>query len=305
MTALVVGVLGASGGLGTSTAAAHLAWRAARRRTVLVDASPAGGALDVHVGIDHLPGPRWSAFARLRGAADGAAVLAALPRTERYAVLAGDAGPPPPAVLGSVVRGLVADGDLVVLDLGVLVAGAEPPATTDAAAAAPGTGTTGTRHLETPNPGTATPDAVTPGMAALGTGLVAGCGGTLVAVAGLGVRHLADLERLLGQLLPGTGPRLDRSSSARAPSWGAGVRPLDAGPRVVLLTRGPARLGDLAEEVAAHVGWPLLAHWADEPRVRADLEHGIPPGARSHGLDAAADRLSALAAGHPPQEVVA
>ena len=225
----VIGVLGASGGVGATTVAAHLAWRSPAPVTVLADAAPTGrGALDVHVGIDHLPGPRWPAFSRLRGAADGAAVTTALPRTSRYAVLSGSsAAPAPPAtVTRAVLVGLADHADLLVLDLGSGLLSVQPAL-----------------------------DLCT----------------TVVVVAGLGVRRLADLDQVAADLHR----RADLSAAGE----------------VVLLTRGSRRLTDVADEVSLHVDLPLLGHWADEPRVAADLERGIPPGEHTHGLDALADRL--------------
>lgn len=65
----LVAVLGGSGGVGASTLAAALAWRAAERgRSVaLVDADRLGGGIDLLVGAERETGWRWPRFA----AADG------------------------------------------------------------------------------------------------------------------------------------------------------------------------------------------------------------------------------------------
>lgn len=226
MDATVIGVMGASGGLGTTTAAAHIAWCAAAAETVLLDADPSRGAVDVQVGVEHLPGPRWNDFSRLRGTTDGPAVAAALPRTSRYAVLA--AGPAPPrgavseSVVMSVVDGLARHTDLLVMDLGSDLPHRVP--------------------------------------------LLARCH-LLVVVTGLGVRRLADLDRLT----------FDLTSADEVSDGGV--------PAAHLLTRGARRHVDLGEQVATHANLPLLGHWPDDQRVAADLERGIPPGERTHGLD--------------------
>jgi secretion/DNA translocation related CpaE-like protein len=65
----VVAVVGGSGGVGTSTVAAALAFVGAQRglRTMLVDADPIGGGLDLLVGAERVPGWRWPRLAAARG----------------------------------------------------------------------------------------------------------------------------------------------------------------------------------------------------------------------------------------------
>jgi hypothetical protein len=86
----VIGVLGASGGLGASTLVVALAVRAARRSgvTACVEGQPWGGGLDVTACLEHLPGLRWSELAGASGELDGAALLRALPSQDGIAVLA-------------------------------------------------------------------------------------------------------------------------------------------------------------------------------------------------------------------------
>lgn len=62
-------VTGGSGGVGTSTLAAAVAFAAARAgaRSVLVDLDPTGGGLDLLVGAERLDGWRWSRLAAARG----------------------------------------------------------------------------------------------------------------------------------------------------------------------------------------------------------------------------------------------
>ncbi|CAM5528458.1 hypothetical protein SFUMM280S_03013 [Streptomyces fumanus] len=82
--ALTVGVIGGRGGAGASTLACALAVTSARegRRTLLVDADPLGGGLDVLLGGETTEGLRWPAFAasrgRLGGGRPGGAALARL-----------------------------------------------------------------------------------------------------------------------------------------------------------------------------------------------------------------------------------
>ena len=90
MVHAVIGVLAASGGLGTSTLTVALAYRAARRLGVgaAVDGQHRGGGLDTTAAMEHLPGLRWGDLAGSRGEVDGAAVLAGLPAHDGLRVLA-------------------------------------------------------------------------------------------------------------------------------------------------------------------------------------------------------------------------
>jgi len=85
----VIGVLGASGGLGASTLAVALGVGAARRWgvTACVDGDLWGGGLDVTACLEHLPGLRWADLAGAAGELDGAALLRSLPTQEGVAVL--------------------------------------------------------------------------------------------------------------------------------------------------------------------------------------------------------------------------
>jgi MinD-like ATPase involved in chromosome partitioning or flagellar assembly len=89
----VIGVLGASGGVGASTLAVTLAVRAARRFgvTACVDGDLWGGGLDVTACLEHLPGLRWGDLGEASGELDGAALLRALPSQDGIAVLAASA----------------------------------------------------------------------------------------------------------------------------------------------------------------------------------------------------------------------
>lgn len=122
----VIGVLGASGGLGASTLAVALAVRAARRWgvTACVDGQVWGGGLDVTACLEHLPGLRWADLAGAAGELDGAALLRALPTQEGVAVLSADGdhdsprGVAPQGVEVRAVTALARLCALTVVDLG-------------------------------------------------------------------------------------------------------------------------------------------------------------------------------------------
>jgi hypothetical protein len=116
----VIGVLGASGGLGASTLAVALALRAARRRGVsaCVDGDLWGGGLDVTACLEHLPGLRWGDLGEASGELDGAALLRALPCGDGVCVLAAGGEPPGPQVVRAVVPALSRICAVTVLDLG-------------------------------------------------------------------------------------------------------------------------------------------------------------------------------------------
>jgi secretion/DNA translocation related CpaE-like protein len=125
-SARVVGVLGASGGLGTSTLAVALAVVAARDGrlrgrvpAVVADGAVAGGGLDVTACVEHVPGLRWSDLAGTRGDVSGPDLADQLPVACATRVLSAvPGGPqPPPEVVRSVLAALRATADLVVVDL--------------------------------------------------------------------------------------------------------------------------------------------------------------------------------------------
>lgn len=120
--ALTIGVIGGRGGAGASTLACALAVTsaAAGRRTMLVDADPLGGGLDVLLGGEATEGLRWPAFVESRGRVGGGALEESLPELHALRVLSWDRGDcvtiPPEAVravLGAARRG----GGTVLVDL--------------------------------------------------------------------------------------------------------------------------------------------------------------------------------------------
>jgi hypothetical protein len=118
----VIGVLGASGGLGVSTLTVALCTRASPGVGMVasVDADFAGGGLDVTACMEHLPGLRWPDLGGARGDLDGSALLQALPRERSVAVLAcrGAGQRPDDAVVEAAMTGLGSVSPLTVVDLG-------------------------------------------------------------------------------------------------------------------------------------------------------------------------------------------
>lgn len=123
------GIVGGSGGAGASVLACSLARSAAESgvSTVLIDADPLGGGLDVVLGCENLEGLRWPSLAASRGRLRPSTLQQALPRQGNLSVLSWDRQPV--ASLGN-TTGEVAEGvfdavitaaqqafDLVVVDL--------------------------------------------------------------------------------------------------------------------------------------------------------------------------------------------
>ncbi|MEU6801533.1 septum site-determining protein Ssd [Streptomyces neyagawaensis] len=120
--ALTVGVIGGRGGAGASTLACALAVTSARqgRRTLLVDADPLGGGLDVLLGGENTEGLRWPAFAASRGRVGGGALEESLPELHSLRVLSwdrGDAVAIPPQAVRAVLAAGRRRGGAVVVDL--------------------------------------------------------------------------------------------------------------------------------------------------------------------------------------------
>ncbi len=117
-----IGVIGARGGAGASTLAASLGLSAAQRglATVLIDADPLGGGIDLLLGCEGTAGMRWPQIARTRGRVSASALRTALPCADGLAVLSWDRSSETP-VPASMVRDMVAaarrGSDLAVVDL--------------------------------------------------------------------------------------------------------------------------------------------------------------------------------------------
>lgn len=118
--ARIVAVVGARGGLGTSTFLLHLAraCAAAGARVALLDADPAGG-LGLLIGDDVVPGLRWSDLPADEAAFRPDRLVPVLPTWLGMPVLTGDArgGIPDRSCLVPALEALAAHHDLVLVDL--------------------------------------------------------------------------------------------------------------------------------------------------------------------------------------------
>jgi len=121
-TGRVVAVLGGRGGAGASVLAGGLAVTAARHglRTLLVDADPLGGGVDLVLGWESLDGLRWPALSQASGEVPAPALVEALPGRSELVILSWDRGEPmtvpPEAMLAALDAGR-RGRDLTVVDL--------------------------------------------------------------------------------------------------------------------------------------------------------------------------------------------
>ncbi|EFQ82081.1 CpaE-like protein [Aeromicrobium marinum DSM 15272] len=118
--ACLVAVVGACGGVGASTFAAGLAVRGTRRglRSLLVDADPCAGGIDLLMGAEHVDGVRWSDLGHTAGRVSAEALAEVVPTHRGVGLVTwareasiGDVRPGP--VLDAAARGF----DLVVADV--------------------------------------------------------------------------------------------------------------------------------------------------------------------------------------------
>lgn len=117
----VVAVLGGSGGVGTSTLTVNVAITASRSgmRTLLVDADPWGGGLDLVLGAEDITGARWSDLHNVNGHLPSGHLEAALPRVADISVLActrSDEGLPAHETMSAVLGAGQRSHDLVLVD---------------------------------------------------------------------------------------------------------------------------------------------------------------------------------------------
>ncbi|WDZ86388.1 septum site-determining protein Ssd [Micromonospora cathayae] len=120
--ARVVAILGGRGGAGASVLAGGLAVTAARAglRTLLVDADPLGGGLDLVLGWEDLAGLRWPALTDADGRVDPPALVQALPSRGDLVVLSWDRGdllPLPSPAMAATLDAARRGRDMVVVDL--------------------------------------------------------------------------------------------------------------------------------------------------------------------------------------------
>ncbi|RJO77920.1 hypothetical protein D5S18_06450 [Nocardia panacis] len=126
---VIVAIVGAVGGAGASVLAAATALRGAaqrfRRDTLLIDAAPFGGGIDLLFGLESAQGLRWPDLVVEDGRVSAAALHAALPQAASGLVVLScgrvTAGELPAAIGASAMRAVLeagrAAGDLVVCDL--------------------------------------------------------------------------------------------------------------------------------------------------------------------------------------------
>jgi secretion/DNA translocation related CpaE-like protein len=118
----VVSVIGGCGGSGATTFAAALAMTSARRRqpTLVIDADPLGGGIDLVLGSEHDAGLRWPDLAGTSGRLSATTLRDALPRTGELWMLSWDRGSRLPVTAGA-MRSVMSAGqrghELVVVDL--------------------------------------------------------------------------------------------------------------------------------------------------------------------------------------------
>ncbi|MDM4722139.1 CpaE-like family protein [Micromonospora sp. WMMA1363] len=120
--ARAVAVLGGRGGAGASILAGGLAVTAARSRlrTLLVDADPLGGGLDLVLGWERLDGLRWPALADAEGRVDASSLVDALPSRGDLVMLSWDRGdllPLPAPAMAATLDAARRGRDVVVVDL--------------------------------------------------------------------------------------------------------------------------------------------------------------------------------------------
>jgi secretion/DNA translocation related CpaE-like protein len=118
----VVAVIGGRGGAGASVLAGGLAVTAARRglRTLLVDADPLGGGVDLVLGWESLDGLRWPALSQASGRVPAPALVEALPGQSELVILSWDRGEPttvPPEAMVAALDAGRRGRDLTVVDV--------------------------------------------------------------------------------------------------------------------------------------------------------------------------------------------
>lgn len=119
---VLLAVIGGSGGAGASTLAAALATSAARsgQQPVLLGADPWDGGIDIALGAEGVPGPRWPDLAGVSGRLSSAAILDGLPEAHGVRFLSSSRSQPaqvPLAALAAVVAAARRTGGPVIVDL--------------------------------------------------------------------------------------------------------------------------------------------------------------------------------------------
>jgi secretion/DNA translocation related CpaE-like protein len=120
---IVLAIAGAGSGSGASTFAVTAALAGAARglRTLLVDADPSSGGIDLLLGLEGEPGTRWPDLQNARGRIRAAELAGSLPSTQGVAVLSAgrmSADAPTADVVSTVLDAGERGFDLVVADVG-------------------------------------------------------------------------------------------------------------------------------------------------------------------------------------------
>lgn len=118
----VVAVIGGCGGAGATTLAGALALSAARagHQPVLLGVDPWDGGIDIALGAEDVPGPRWPDLAGVSGRLPVAAILDGLPQAYGVRFLSSDRTKPAPVplpALSAVVTAARRAGGPVIVDL--------------------------------------------------------------------------------------------------------------------------------------------------------------------------------------------
>jgi secretion/DNA translocation related CpaE-like protein len=118
----VIGVIGGSGGAGASTFAANLAAIAVTQgmSSIIIDLDPLGGGIDLILGAEEIPGPRWLDIDPGAGRIAGDTLREALPRVNGVSFLSQSraaSGELAIDVVAEVIDAARRAFDLVVLDL--------------------------------------------------------------------------------------------------------------------------------------------------------------------------------------------
>lgn len=118
----LIAIIGGRGGAGASVLAAGVAVTAVRLnlRTLLVDADPLGGGIDLVLGWEGMEGLRWPGLRETSGRMAAPGLVEALPREGELMVLSWDRGTPvsvPPEAMAATIQAGRNGRDLVVVDL--------------------------------------------------------------------------------------------------------------------------------------------------------------------------------------------
>lgn len=120
--ACVVSIMGGCGGAGATTLAASLVLAGAKRgfASLLLDADPFGGGIDLVLGHENVEGMRWRDLDRTQGRVSGESLRQVLPSKSGVSMLSWDRGDPLDVQASSVHSVLAAAArayDLVVVDV--------------------------------------------------------------------------------------------------------------------------------------------------------------------------------------------